>query len=198
MRARDPDLGKIRGLWRIFEGEQGVCVSACFTKDATTDFVSAEQIFRSLEEPSRASLLAWFRKNGYRKDIDAMLSVDAFVYNTDRHLRNFGIFRDAATSELKEFVPLFDNGSCLGWKVGNAAEKQDVKPFDPDIDKQLRMVRQMPKFAHKDDLLCLIDEIYGNFGISDERMRIAQEMAEIGWHRVKTRSRELEQEEIVM
>lgn len=48
----------------------------------------------------------------YNKFVD-MLIFDAVIFNSDRHLGNFGLLVDSRTNEVKSFAPIFDNGMSL-------------------------------------------------------------------------------------
>ncbi|WP_163535351.1 hypothetical protein [Helicobacter suis] len=45
-----------------------------------------------------------------REFIEDLLLFDSLVFNTDRHLGNFGMFIDNQTNTLSTPVPIFDNG----------------------------------------------------------------------------------------
>lgn len=78
-------------------------------------------------------------------DLDRMLVLDYIIGNTDRHLNNFGIIRDASTLEWKRFAPLYDNGTSMGCDcypdrlVSEAG--LDAKPFSTYFPKQMELVR---------------------------------------------------------
>ena len=42
-----------------------------------------------------------------------MLLFDAVIYNTDRHLGNFGLLVDSKTNKIIRPAPIFDNGNSL-------------------------------------------------------------------------------------
>jgi len=48
----------------------------------------------------------------YDRFVD-MLIFDAVIFNSDRHLGNFGLLVDSRTNEIKSFAPIFDNGMSL-------------------------------------------------------------------------------------
>ncbi len=77
-------------------------------------------------------------------DLDRMLVFDYIIGNTDRHLNNFGIIRDADTLEWKRFAPLYDNGTSMGCdccteKLVSEAGSESM-PFNPCIPKQMGLV----------------------------------------------------------
>lgn len=43
----------------------------------------------------------------------SMMVFDSIIYNTDRHINNFGIFRDNNTGEIKKMATLFDQGFSM-------------------------------------------------------------------------------------
>jgi hypothetical protein len=63
--------------------------------------------------------------SGSRKDIynienvDAMIAIDFFIGNEDRHRGNFGILRNADTLDWVKLAPIFDNGNSLFYDKGN-------------------------------------------------------------------------------
>lgn len=61
-----------------------------------------------------------------------MLTFDALLCNTDRHLTNFGVLRDNGTGKPIGLAPVFDNGRSL---FPNVAE-DDVSQFE--LEAQLR------------------------------------------------------------
>jgi hypothetical protein len=42
-----------------------------------------------------------------------MMVFDSLIYNTDRHLTNFGLLFNASNRELTKFAPIFDNGHAM-------------------------------------------------------------------------------------
>lgn len=48
---------------------------------------------------------------------------DALIYNTDRHLGNFGLIFDTQTGEILRPAPIFDNGCSLF----SLLQKDDLK-----------------------------------------------------------------------
>jgi hypothetical protein len=51
--------------------------------------------------------LEWFERYA------SMMVFDSLIYNTDRHLTNFGLLFDANNRELIKFAPVFDNGHAM-------------------------------------------------------------------------------------
>ncbi|MEG1884465.1 MAG: hypothetical protein RR224_12230 [Clostridia bacterium] len=50
---------------------------------------------------------------GFEQDYRRILLADALFMNKDRHMRNFGVIRSAATGELLRIAPNFDNNQAF-------------------------------------------------------------------------------------
>lgn len=118
--------------------------------DTDTEFISAYRAMKTRKQRNDESRYGFFVSVCEDHGLDAvpfldrMLSFDYLIANTDRHLNNFGIIRDATTLEWIGFAPLFDNGGSLWFDcstedVGNTA-RLESKPFKMDFEKQLGMV----------------------------------------------------------
>lgn len=78
--------------------------------------------------------------------ITAMLEIDAFFLNEDRHTNNIAIIYDAKTQQYS-LSPIFDQGLCLfadtnqdyplSLSVEKCLKKIEAKPFSSDFDVQL-------------------------------------------------------------
>ena len=70
--------------------------------------------------------------------------MDYLIANEDRHLNNFGAFRDADTLAWFGFAPIYDSGSSLGYDKmsGQMRSERDVicKPFKNHHAEQLKLV----------------------------------------------------------
>lgn len=118
--------------------------------DTDTEFISAYRAMKTRKQRNDESRYGFFVSVCADHSLDAvpfldrMLSFDYLIANTDRHLNNFGIIRDATTLEWIGLAPLFDNGGsfwfdCATEDVGNTA-RLESKPFKTDFEKQLGMV----------------------------------------------------------
>ena len=54
-----------------------------------------------------------FEKLGLKDAFEDLMVFDALIYNTDRHLNNYGFIVDNATFEIQGMAPIFDNGLGL-------------------------------------------------------------------------------------
>lgn len=107
-----------------------------------------------------------------KKEIDQMMIIDVLVGNHDRHLSNLAFGMDADTREFTRFIPLYDNGSCLGW---------NRMPYEALIIKQLdlrpeEVIGFVNTYVELPDLRILINcvrYVYNNYQISEEQVKIA-------------------------
>ena len=92
---------------------KGALCSTCelFT-DIDHSFVSAHRFFPGRKLTEIAADLKSMGKTFYEPFCDMMV-FDALVYNTDRHLGNFGLIIDNKRNKPTGFAPLFDNGLAL-------------------------------------------------------------------------------------
>jgi hypothetical protein len=70
-------------------------------------------------------------KNAKEK-IDTMLAIDFIIGNTDRHMGNFGIIRNADNLEWLKIAPIFDNGNSLCHNVNK------IDNIENNIDTRCR------------------------------------------------------------
>ena len=116
------------------------------------DFVTAYQLKNSKKQRNDISLynhlLSIYKDIGiynYQLVIDQMLFVDYILGNTDRHLNNFGVIRDAKTLEFLRAAPIYDTGSCLGFNLTDEEFKHEYniewKPFQSNkYPNQLKII----------------------------------------------------------
>lgn len=73
------------------------------------------------------------------EDYASMMVFDALIYNTDRHLTNFGILRNSRTGAYLAMAPVFDNGRSLFFNLAFdqvetfSNEAQFVLPSWPQV-----------------------------------------------------------------
>lgn len=91
--------------------------------DANTEFVPASQVYYKTERDKkketiydhivRQSVAYGLNEQETRHYLNAMITADTIISNTDRHLNNFGYIRDVDSGRLIGFAPLFDSGSAF-------------------------------------------------------------------------------------
>ena len=92
-----------------------------FTSE-TIEFIPAYEILRSRKQKKDRSDCDQYidicEEHGIKREvmqnfIDYMILTDLAISNTDRHLQNFGVLRDADTMKLIGPAPLFDSGNSM-------------------------------------------------------------------------------------
>ena len=84
--------------------------------------------------------------------LTAMLEIDAFFLNEDRHTNNIAVLYDTETEQYS-LSPLFDQGLCLFADISNdyrldlpmdvCIERIEAKPFSSDFDTQLDAAEEL-------------------------------------------------------
>ena len=84
--------------------------------------------------------------------LTAMLEIDAFFLNEDRHTNNIAVLYDTETEQYSP-SPLFDQGLCLFADISNdypldlpmdvCMERIEAKPFSSDFDTQLDAAEEL-------------------------------------------------------
>ncbi len=135
----------------IWEDEMPYSVCENFiTKD--TELINAWSITQAMKKLNHVSLYQHFLDccealgiPNYQEDLDKMLTIDFLIANTDRHLNNFGVVRNAETLEWIGLAPIFDCGTSL-WndqptsRISKDAAEIPSKPFKPIHAEQIRLV----------------------------------------------------------
>lgn len=66
----------------------------------------------------------------FEKQFRRILLADALFMNTDRHMRNYGVIRDAATGAILRMAPNFDNNQAYKANPGNRYSAAMLKSFE--------------------------------------------------------------------
>lgn len=147
-----------------------------------TELISAWQIDHSLKKRGRISPYQHYI-NCYKElgcpeiedSINKMIVLDYIIANTDRHMNNFGVIRNANTLEIIKAAPIFDNGTSL-WNGQATALIHPImniscKPFKECHEDQLKLVTSFD-FLQKEALIGMGDffkEITRNSIFVDEK-----------------------------
>ena len=132
------------------------CVCELFT-DIDHSFVP---MWRFCKTKSIKEVSEYLRNLGaeYYDAFCDMMIFDALIYNTDRHLNNFGLMVDNKTNQSYAFAPIFDNGLSL-FNFAMADDFADLEtyaksrlsafdvPFD-EIAKEFVTSRQKGQLRH--------------------------------------------------
>jgi hypothetical protein len=100
--------------------------SECKTMaDKDTEFVNAQWALKSKNSENKPlyehyiDICTEHNMECAKENVDAMLAIDFFIGNEDRHRGNFGILRDANTLVWIKLAPIFDNGNSLFYDKEN-------------------------------------------------------------------------------
>jgi hypothetical protein len=108
------------------ENWKGILASKCelFT-DMDTSFIPIGHIVRA---GGLKAVLEYYADLGgeFYENIRSMLTLDAVIYNEDRHFGNFGLLRDNHSGGILRPSPLFDHGLSLF----NSAMADDISDLD--------------------------------------------------------------------
>lgn len=95
-----------------------------------------------------SDMIKLYSNNKWLNQFVDMITLDALILNIDRHLGNFGFFRDNRTGKLAEPTPIFDNGAGLAYSIKPVNNLEDAKKavndfnyfseFDIPFDKLLK------------------------------------------------------------
>ena len=133
----------------IWENDRPCCICEDFI-DESTEFVTASSLMQSFTSKHDGSVLERYLKScnsvgvDAKEQIDKMIVMDYLLMNTDRHLGNFGLIRNANDLGFVKAAPLFDNGTSLGCDLltREFAKIDDTgcKPFAKSFEQQLKLV----------------------------------------------------------
>jgi hypothetical protein len=150
----------------VAEKNNFVSICPCII-DKDTEMVSMFDIFR------KNSIYMTYNKNNryenilnllnkeflltYKDELHKMIVADYVIRNTDRHLNNFGILRNANSGEWISAIPLFDNG-CSLWNNENIKYKADSKcsSFAETNEECIKLVN-INDYINKEQLINMID-----------------------------------------
>ena len=132
------------------------CVCELFT-DIDHSFVPMWRFCKTKSIKEVAEYLRGIGEDYFDAFCDMMI-FDALIYNTDRHLNNFGLMVDNKTNQPYAFAPIFDNGLSL-FNFAMADDFADLEtyaksrlsafdvPFD-EIAKEFITSRQKGQLRH--------------------------------------------------
>ena len=181
------DAGVPYAVYYTKESGDNAVLSCCeaFTSDSI-EFVSAYEVLRSRKlRPDRSdcdSFIDICEEHGIDRGtmqgfIDYMILTDFAISNTDRHLQNFGVLRNADTMELIGPAPLFDSGNSMFYKksAGRPLSRaellgQKISSFCSSEEKMLKHVSDKKAV----DINCLpssseVCEFFASYGIPEDK-----------------------------
>ena len=124
-------------------------------------------------------------KNGISRQVmtdflDYQTITDFAITNTDRHLNNFGILRDADTLQILGPAPIFDSGNSMFYDTQKNYSRQpyeiltaNVNGFFKKEEKFLEKVRNrdivsIDRLPMEDD----VTDFYTSYGIPEEKAQM--------------------------
>ena len=169
------------------ESDDNAVLSCCnaFTSESI-EFVSAYEVLRSRKLKSGRSDCDSFidiceerglDRQMMQRFIDYMILTDFAISNTDRHLQNFGVLRNADSMELIGPAPLFDSGNSMFYneKSGHPLSRAElldrsISSFQTSEEKMLKHVSDK-KAVDTDRLPSSIEvrDFYASRGIPEEK-----------------------------
>ena len=159
--------------------EDGMPCSVCedfVSRD--TELVTAHSILKSSDTPWESVLDAYVGacdRSGLdiTASVDRMIALDHIIANTDRHLNNFGIIRDAETLEWLSAAPTYDSGSSLGYDIptdGILSENiTSCEPFSNTFRKQIRLASSL-EYVDLDGMRRALPEVEGVYRTGPRRL----------------------------
>jgi hypothetical protein len=149
-------LGIRHADYKFVPGNQNpACICEDFI-DADTELVSAWYVYRAAPIEKNVSLYSHLTGCCEKKGLpisghfDRMITLDYLIANTDRHLGNFGVIRNAETLEWTGAAPVYDSGTSL-WHGADTdmikpSYKIKSKPFRNNHSDQIKLVKDFSWF----------------------------------------------------
>lgn len=144
-------IAKTLGLECIsydLEEFRGEIVSVCplFTSEDVGFLPMYSALSKEARELKKFELLSAIQRIYGKEALADLMLFDALIYNTDRHLGNFGMLFDNEDNTFIKPAPIFDNGLCIfnflmESDLKNIAEalKDKTSSFDIPFDLQLEL-----------------------------------------------------------
>jgi hypothetical protein len=159
--------------------------------DGGTELVTAYYLVKSIPQKQSDNLFMHYVRvcEDMGVDIipflDRILVIDYIMMNSDRHMGNFGLVRDAETLEFLGPAPIYDTGTSLGCNIRTDRFATDLehkaKPFKGTFHEQLGLVSSFDWFDAQAMLSVLpnVDSILDERGfIGVERKQLIMELLE--------------------
>lgn len=128
---------------------KGSLVSVCkmFTSQ-NEGFVPFYKLLDSNRTYNYNEILKICSKYGVEEEFRSMIVLDALIFNTDRHLGNFGFIVDNDTYEIKRFAPIFDHNMSLFSRALDS-DFEDFENYSNDIGLGHKMGGDFIEIAEK-------------------------------------------------
>lgn len=140
-------------MW-LGDNQQIYCVCESFTSDEV-ELIPAIDIVDSKKKDNAMSMYEHFvhictergmDEGVVRTFLEYQILADFILTNTDRHLNNFGVLRNADTLEFIGMAPIFDSGNSMFWQNPRLPAHSDltditVNSFRNTEKRMLQLVR---------------------------------------------------------
>lgn len=140
-------------MW-LGDNQQIYCVCESFTSDEV-ELIPAIDIVDSKKKDNAMSMYEHFvhictergmDEGVVRTFLEYQILADFILTNTDRHLNNFGVLRNADTLEFIGMAPIFDSGNSMFWQNPRLPAHSDltditVNSFQNTEKRMLQLVR---------------------------------------------------------
>lgn len=119
---------------RMGDAQQLYCVCESFTSDEV-EFIPAIDIVDSKKKDNAMPMYEHFihvcgeyglGESAVRSFLEYQILTDFVMTNTDRHLNNFGVLRNARTLEFMSMAPIFDSGNSMFWQNPRLPDYDDL------------------------------------------------------------------------
>lgn len=123
---------------RMGDTQQIYCVCESFTSDEL-ELIPAIDIVDSRKKDNAMSMYEHFvsvcveyglAEEAVRSFLEYQILADFILTNTDRHLNNFGVLRNARTLEFVSMAPIFDSGNAMFWQNPRLPEYDDLAKIE--------------------------------------------------------------------
>ena len=160
---------------QLGDNQQIYCVCKSFTSDAV-ELIPAIDIVESKKKDNAMFMYEHFihvctrhgmDEGAVRTFLEYQILSDYVLTNTDRHLNNFGVLRNAHTLEFIGMAPIFDSGNSMFWQNPMLPAHSDltditVNSFRNTEKRMLQLVRNkdvldLSKLPTEEDLRAIYE-----------------------------------------
>lgn len=144
------------------DGSQQIyCICESFTSDEI-ELIPAIDVVESRKKDNAMSVYEHFirvcmehglAESAVRSFLEYQILTDFILTNTDRHLNNFGVLRNAKTLEFIGMAPIFDSGNSMFWQNPKLSEYDDLTTVN--VNSFRNTERQLLGYVRSRDLVDL-------------------------------------------
>lgn len=144
---------------RLGDNQQIYCICESFTSDEV-ELIPAIDIVESKKKDNAMSMYEHFihvcamhgmDEGVVRAFLEYQILSDYVLTNTDRHLNNFGVLRNANTLEFIGMAPIFDSGNSMFWQNPRLPAHSDLT--DISVNSFRNTEKRMLQLVQNKDVL---------------------------------------------